>query len=537
MSRQLSNPVYLASPEKGVDGRGILTGARAPLMTDGRIGDFWLDSRTDQQKLYGPKNAGAWPDLGFIKGNRGWTPVFATVADGVRRVQRVVDWQGGEGTKPATGKYVGPTGLVDAVGDAIDIRGPEGPEMVIDGLSDGGDTASYETLVPAADDGDDNVKRPLKEMFSPGGSLIFKTVSDAQAATVPARIDRVFINEIDGYRVRVDSEPSAGGKHRSTDRFLSEQQGTDSSNGGWWGDLADVGPTRISTAAQAALDIASARVAAAVEYPVVTGANFTASSDVQVLLSTANVNDYWHFGSMVYEPAKNRLHWMYRKATVHTATESEVMHMFSDDGGATLWSYDGDGDLVSGPSAILASPSGRDYRDVCLGITPAGDILAIFTDLPIGGGATPIRRLRSRDSGKTWQSESVIYTHSSTGARAYGRIKVVPGEGKSRMAFTMYRTDTNDVRLWLSEDMGGTWAMGAAIFSGSAENETEIAFWGNVGIAIGRKNSAGMSVAVTEDYGATWAKLADVLGSVTADVAPTVDIVRDPYGTVWVGYL
>ncbi|MGQ3214669.1 sialidase family protein [Shinella sp.] len=534
MARFASNPVYLASPEKGVDGRGILTGARAPLMTDGRIGDFWLDSRTDQQKLYGPKNAGAWPDLGFIKGNRGWTPVFAAVADGVRRVQRVVDWQGGEGPKPATGKYVGATGLVDAIGDALDIRGPEGPEMVIDALDAGGDTATYDTLVPAADAGDDNVRRPLKEMFSPGGSLIFKTLADAQAAAVPARIDRVFINEIDGYRVRVDSQPSAGGKHRSADRFLSDEQGTDSANGGWWADLADVGPNRISAAAQAALDIAAARVAAAVEYPVVTGANFTASSDVQVLLSTANVNDYWHFGSMVYETAKNRLHWMFRSAAVHTAAESQIMYMFSDDGGATLWSYDGDGVLVSGPSAVVASPAGRDYRDVCLGITPTGDILAIYTDLPIGGGATPVRRMRSRDSGKTWQSESVIYTHSSTGARAYGRIKVVPGDGKSRMVFTMYRSDTNDVRLWLSDDMGATWTMGAALFSGSAENETEVAFWGNVGVAIGRKNAGGMSVAVTENYGATWTKLADVLGSVTADVAPTVDIVRDPYGTVWV---
>ncbi|MGQ3292851.1 MAG: hypothetical protein ACT6U0_11655, partial [Shinella sp.] len=96
----------------------------------------------------------------------------------------------------------------------------------------------------------------------------------------------------------------------------------------------------------------------------------------------------------------------------------------------------------------------------------------------------------------------------------------------------MYRSDTNDVRLWLSDDMGDTWAMGAAIFSGSAENETKVAFWGNSGVAVGRKNSAGMSVAVTQNYGSTLVKLADVLDSVTADVAPTLDIVRDPYGTV-----
>lgn len=270
------------------------------------------------------------------------------------------------------------------------------------------------------------------------------------------------------------------------------------------------------------------------DFTLLTGGNFTTSSDVQILLSTANATDYWHFGSMVYEAGKNRLHWMYRKATVHTATESEVMYMFSDDGGATLWSYDANGSLVSGPSAILSSPTGRDYRDVCLGIAPNGTIIAVYTDLPIGGGATPVKMMRSKDGGLTWEKRPNVYTHPSTGARAYGRIKVIPGKGKRRMAFTMYRSDTNDVRAWYSEDMGDTWTMGSAIFSGSAENETEIAFWGNCGVAVGRKNSAGMSVSITQDYGATWTKLSDVLGSVTADVAPTVDIFRDAFGTEWV---
>lgn len=57
----------------------------------------------------------------------GWTPVFATVNDDDRRVLQVADWIGGEGTKPATGKYVGPTTLVDDIAEAVDIRGPIGP--------------------------------------------------------------------------------------------------------------------------------------------------------------------------------------------------------------------------------------------------------------------------------------------------------------------------------------------------------------------------------------------------------------------------
>lgn len=59
-------------------------------------------------------------------GNDGWSPVFAVVSDGDRRVLQVSDWQGGEGTKPATGKYVGATGLVDLLASGVDIRGPAG---------------------------------------------------------------------------------------------------------------------------------------------------------------------------------------------------------------------------------------------------------------------------------------------------------------------------------------------------------------------------------------------------------------------------
>jgi len=61
-----------------------------------------------------------------VQGNRGWSPVFAVVTDGVRRVLQVSDWTGGEGTKPATGGYVGASGLVTVIGNGIDIRGSTG---------------------------------------------------------------------------------------------------------------------------------------------------------------------------------------------------------------------------------------------------------------------------------------------------------------------------------------------------------------------------------------------------------------------------
>lgn len=57
---------------------------------------------------------------------RGWTPTLALEADGSRIVQKVADWTGGTGTKPATGLYVGTAGLEAAIGDGVDVRGSAG---------------------------------------------------------------------------------------------------------------------------------------------------------------------------------------------------------------------------------------------------------------------------------------------------------------------------------------------------------------------------------------------------------------------------
>src|SRR5690606_9877474 len=51
------------------------------------------------------------------------------VADGERRVLRIDDWAGGQGTKPATG-YLGPLGIVADIEDALDIRGAPGEGAV-----------------------------------------------------------------------------------------------------------------------------------------------------------------------------------------------------------------------------------------------------------------------------------------------------------------------------------------------------------------------------------------------------------------------
>jgi hypothetical protein len=59
-------------------------------------------------------------------GSNGWTCIESDVHDGARIVRQITDWVGGTGEKPAVGKYVGETGLVDAIADAVDQRGPAG---------------------------------------------------------------------------------------------------------------------------------------------------------------------------------------------------------------------------------------------------------------------------------------------------------------------------------------------------------------------------------------------------------------------------
>ncbi len=59
-------------------------------------------------------------------GNAGWSPVLSLVADGNRRVFQVVNWVGGSGTPPATGGYIGLSGLVSSISSAVDVRGSPG---------------------------------------------------------------------------------------------------------------------------------------------------------------------------------------------------------------------------------------------------------------------------------------------------------------------------------------------------------------------------------------------------------------------------
>lgn len=97
---------------------------------------------------------GVWSDPAFVtgaEGSRGWSDVRAKVVDGERRVEQLVDWVGGEGVKPGgIGKYFGPTGLVDTMAEATDVRGPKG----LDGTGTGTLTAVIQGAGIAVDNSD-----------------------------------------------------------------------------------------------------------------------------------------------------------------------------------------------------------------------------------------------------------------------------------------------------------------------------------------------------------------------------------------------
>lgn len=65
-------------------------------------------------------------NLVLPKGADSWTPVIAAQNDGERRVQRVVDWAGGSGTKPAVGMFLGSGGFVATAAEATNVRGAAG---------------------------------------------------------------------------------------------------------------------------------------------------------------------------------------------------------------------------------------------------------------------------------------------------------------------------------------------------------------------------------------------------------------------------
>lgn len=91
----------------------------------------------------GDTGATGAPGTTGAAGSNGWSPVFAVVSDGERRVLYLSDWVGGTGTKPTTIGYVSSTGIVATVAGGVDIRGAQGAA----GTGGGGSADAKEATV------------------------------------------------------------------------------------------------------------------------------------------------------------------------------------------------------------------------------------------------------------------------------------------------------------------------------------------------------------------------------------------------------
>lgn len=118
---------------QGPDGRDFTPSATGLLSArsayDGEAPGFSYLA-TDTGNLYFRQGVSGWSaGTPFGKGetgDAGWAPVLAVATDGSRRVLQVVDWTGGEGTKPTTLGYIGATGIVPLIANGVDIRGAVG---------------------------------------------------------------------------------------------------------------------------------------------------------------------------------------------------------------------------------------------------------------------------------------------------------------------------------------------------------------------------------------------------------------------------
>ncbi|MCK0203532.1 collagen-like protein [Ornithobacterium rhinotracheale] len=103
---------------KGEDGKSLLSGTTAPNTSTGKVGDFYINTTTNQ--IYGPKTSSSWGNPTSLIGPRG-----ATGATGARGPQGVAGPAGPVGPKGDKGEKgdAGPRGLTG-------VQGPQGPRGV-----------------------------------------------------------------------------------------------------------------------------------------------------------------------------------------------------------------------------------------------------------------------------------------------------------------------------------------------------------------------------------------------------------------------
>ena len=136
-----------------------------PSPEDGNTGDIAVQLNDNGELFLHPKKTetgwvgtprqmnGGKGDKGN-PGNNGWSAVLAPEIFGDDLVFKVVNWIGGQGTKPAVGKYLGPAGLVDEPGNAVAYAL----------VATAGGTAFESGGLPGVDD--TNVQAALERLFA-----------------------------------------------------------------------------------------------------------------------------------------------------------------------------------------------------------------------------------------------------------------------------------------------------------------------------------------------------------------------------------
>jgi hypothetical protein len=131
-------------------------------------------------------------------GLNGWSPVLAGATDGARNVLRVVDWVGGQGAKPVNLGYIGVTGIVANIADAVNVRGPVGADgnpgpansLQIGTVTEGPTAAANITGVPPLQTLDLTLPQATalagKAAAMPGSNLVmgghFQTIAQMETA-------------------------------------------------------------------------------------------------------------------------------------------------------------------------------------------------------------------------------------------------------------------------------------------------------------------------------------------------------------------